>query len=222
MPFFVSGSTRISFVTLILTIPVLYAANWLGKHIRTFFEKSVLDRLSLDESKKFSISSLVRYGLMILFVIIGLSIIGIDLSSLAVIFGMLGIGLGFGLQNVISNFFAGIVIILSRPIIEGDRILVKQYEGTVVKIKLNSTIINTLTNETIIIPNSRIIGENVYNYSYQDKRIIISNRVQVSYSSNLDKVLGLLVDVGLRNPCTVKDTEPIARVESFGDSGIDM
>ncbi len=103
-PFFESGSTKISFITIILTIPIFYIASSAARVFRGFFDRTVLNRLSLDEAKKFSISSVVRYGSLVVLLLVGLSIIGLDLSSLAVIFGALGIGIGFGLQNVVSNF----------------------------------------------------------------------------------------------------------------------
>ncbi len=221
-PFFESGSTKISFITIILAIPIFYFASWAARIIRNFFDRTVLNRLSLDEAKKFSISSVVRYGSLVIVLLVGLSIIGLDLSSLAVIFGALGIGIGFGLQNVISNFFSGVVIIFARPIKEGDRILVHESEGTVIQIRLINTIINTITNESIIVPNSQLINERVYNYSYDDRRIIIVNTVQVSYGTNLDHALDVLRDVGKRNPYGLKEMPIVVRVESFDDSGITL
>ena len=116
---------------------------------------------------------------MAIVAVIGFSVIGINLSSLAVLLGFLGVGIGFGLQNSVANFFAGLIIILSRPIKEGDRILVNEYEGTVHQIRLISTVINTITDETIILPNSQIVDSYVYNYSYDDISIIICNPVEL-------------------------------------------
>jgi small-conductance mechanosensitive channel len=221
-PFFESGSTKISLITIILAIPIFYLASWVAKVIRSFVDKTLLSRLSLDEARKFSISSVIRYGTLILALLFGLSLIGLDFSSLAVIFGALGIGLGFGLQNVIANFFAGLVIIFSRPIKEGDRILVHNSEGTVISIRLISTVINTITNESIIVPNSQIVGEKVYNYSFDDRSIIILNPVQVSYATDLDFALSIIKEVGGRNPYALPRKESRARVESFDDSGITL
>ena len=221
-PIFESGSTKISIITLLLMIPVFYLASWLGQLTRAFLNQYFKHRVGLDASKRFSLFSLIRYTVMVLVLLVGLSVIGIDLSALTVMFGVLGIGLGFGLQNVVANFFAGIVIIFSRPIKEGDRILVNEYEGTVVNIRLLSTIVNTITYETIIVPNGKLIDNIVYNYSYDDRRIIIKNQVQVSYSTDLDKAIEVLRSVGVKNPYSIKIPEPDVRVESFGDSGIDL
>jgi len=221
-PFFESGTTRISLITLILMIPVFYFASWVAKLAIKFLNKSVFTSFSLDDSKRFTITSVVRYGIIVIIVIIGLSVIGINLSSLAVLFGVLGIGVGFGLQGVISNFFSGIVLLFTQPIKEGDRILVQDSEGAVVKIRLLSSTINTLTNESIIIPNSQLINNQIYNYSYEDRRIIILNTIQVSYEADLDNVIEVLKRIALENPYGLRRPEPIVRVAEFQDSGILM
>lgn len=219
-PFFSSGNTEISVVTLILLIPVFYAATWLGRLARSVTNRALSERLALDPARRFSISSLLSYGVMGLVLIVGLSIVGIDLSALAVIFGVLGIGLGFGLQSAVANFFAGIVIIFSRPIKEGDFILVNNYEGTVEHIRLVSTVINTITDETIILPNSQIVDNYVHNYSFDDIAIILCVEVQVSYGSDLDRVKAVLLRVAGRNPYAKEDDEGLVLFRSFDDSGI--
>ena len=219
-PFYASGNTEISVVTLLLLIPVFYVATWLARLARSVVNRALSERIALDPARRFSISSLVSYGIMGLVVIVGFSIVGIDLSALAVIFGVLGIGLGFGLQTAVANFFAGIVIIFSRPIKEGDFILVNNYEGTVAHIRLISTVINTITNETIILPNSQIVDNYVHNYSFEDISIYICPAVQVSYSSDLDRVEDVLKRVAGRNPYAKPGDEGLVLFRSFDDSGI--
>ncbi len=221
-PIISTGSTSISFLTLLLTIPVFYLASWAGRMSGAVLDQSLLSRTGLDPSRKFSIASLARYGVMVIVALVGLSVIGIDLSALAVLFGVLGIGVGFGLQNVVSNFFSGLIIILTRPIKETDRIIVDSIDGTVVRIRLLSTVVNTMTEETIIIPNSRLVNNSVHNYSYDSRSIIITNEVGVSYSSDLDRVIEILRSIGRENPYAVAESEVEVRVERFGDSSIDM
>ena len=221
-PILSTGSTSISFLTLILTIPVFYLASRVGKVSRAFLDRSLLERMGLDASRRFSVTSLVRYGVMVIVSLIGLSIIGIDLSALAVLFGVLGIGIGFGLQSVVANFFAGLIIILSRPIKERDRILVDGFDGTVIQIRLLSTVINTVTNETIIIPNSQLVNNSVHNYSYDSRSIIITNGVGVHYKSDIERVITILERIGADNPYAVPDTRSEVRLVEFASSGIEM
>ncbi len=219
-PFFVSGNTQISVVTLLLLVPIFYLASWAANGTRRFLEAGVLERLSLDASRRFSVVSLTRYGVMALVIIIGLSVIGINLSSLAVIFGVLGIGLGFGLQGVVSNFFAGIVIMISRPIKEGDRIHIGDVEGDVIHIHLLYSVVSTITNETIVLPNRHVTENLVHNQSYQDPSIILLTDVQVSYNSDLDRVNSTLLQVGLENQYRDGSRSPKVLFRSFDSSGI--
>lgn len=221
-PFFVSGNTQISVITILLLIPIFYVASWAANGTKRFLEAGMLDRLNLDPSRRFTITSLTRYGVMALVVIIGLSIIGINLSSLAVIFGVLGIGLGFGLQGVVSNFFAGIVIMISRPIKEGDRIHIGDLEGDVIHIRLLYSVVDTITNETIVIPNHHITENLVHNQSYEDPSIILFIDVQVSYRADLDRVNSTLLHVGLESEYRYGNRAPRVLFRSFDESGISV
>ncbi len=219
-PFYTSGSTEISFVTLILVIPVFYVAGWLSRLTRQMMERGLVRRLNLDAARSFSLLNVSRFAVMGIAAVVGLSIIGINLSSLAVLFGVLGIGVGFGLQQAVGDMFAGLIIIFSRPIKEGDRVLIDDIEGTVLQIKLLHTVVNTVTHETIIIPNSKITGNTMHNYSYDDVSILLCTPVQVSYGSDLDKVGEVLLEVAERNPWAYTGREHRYRVWSFDDSGI--
>ena len=219
-PFFTTGSSRISIITIILTIPIFYLASWLAKISRKFMDTAILSKLSVPSEMRFTISTMIRYGIMVLTIVVGLSIIGINLSSLAVLFGVLGIGLGFGLQNAVANFMAGLIIIFERPIKERDRILVNNIEGDVIHIGLRSTIINTLTNETIIVPNNQLIGNSIHNYSYHDSRIIIINPIQVAYESDLDLVQKVLLEITEKSPYSLEHPRAEVKIIAFENSGI--
>jgi len=221
-PFFVSGKTRISVVTLLMLIPVFYLASWSGKTSRKVLESSVFDQFGLDDARKFSFGSLIRYVVMTIVFLLGMSIVGLDLSALSVILGVLGIGLGFGLQGIVANFFAGLIIISTRPIKEGDRVLVNGCDGIVHNIRLISTDIRTFENENIIIPNSHFVENAVHNYSYTDRKIVIVNKVQVSYGTDLEEAVVLLEEVGKKNPYRISGPDNVVRVLSFDDSGISM
>ncbi|MDA3955221.1 MAG: mechanosensitive ion channel [Oceanispirochaeta sp.] len=221
-PFFVSGNTRISFVTLLMLMPVFYIASWSGKYARKLLDSSLFEQFGLDEAKRFSIGSMARYVVMTMAFLFGLSIVGIDLSALSVILGVMGIGLGFGLQSIVANFFAGLIIISTRPIKEGDRILINGMDGIVQHIRFISTDIKTFENQNIIIPNSHFVDNAVHNYSYTDRHIIIVNEVAVSYNSDLERVRVILEEINERNPYKLGGSENIVRILSFGDNGINV
>jgi len=221
-PIIDAGNTKISFLTLLLIIPVYIIASWAGKTSRGLISPDLMSRFGFDAARQFSISNLLRYGIMIIVFLIGLSIIGVNLSSITVMFGVLGIGIGFGLQGVVANLFAGIIIIISRPIKDGDRILIDTYDGTVSQIRLLSTVINTITNESIIIPNTKLVSEPVFNYSYSDRSIRITNNVGVAYNTDLDLVMKLLEEITAANPYADLSSKNEIRVEEFGASGIEF
>ena len=221
-PFFETGNTKISIITLLMLIPVFMVASWAGKYTKVVLNKSVLDNLRLDEVRKFSIGNITRYVVMIIIFLFGLTIIGIDLSALSVLFGVLGIGIGFGLQGTVSNFFAGLILISTGYVKEQDRILVNGFEGTVVHIKMLSTIVSTLTHENLIIPNSQLMENTVHNYSFDDRRIVVISKISVSYEADLDKVIQIMEETVKSNPFILHSPEPVARVDSFDDSGISM
>ncbi|MCK5735774.1 MAG: mechanosensitive ion channel [Spirochaetaceae bacterium] len=221
-PFFTSGKTQISVITLLLFVPVIAVASWIGKLVSASLESRSLKRFGLDAEQAFTIGRLLRYSAMVLVFIFGTSIIGIDLSAVGVLFGVLGIGIGFGLQSIIADFFAGITLIGMGLIKEGDRIHVDEYDGNIRHIRLMNTELITFENETLIIPNRHLTGNTIHNYSYKDRRVVIVNDVDVSYDSDLDEVIGLMEGIASRNPWLQNDSEILVRVKTFASSGITM
>jgi len=221
-PFFTSGKTQISVVSLLLFIPVVAVASWTGKLVSASLETRSLQRFGLDAEQSFTLGRLLRYSSMVLVFIFGMSIIGIDLSAIGVLFGVLGIGIGFGLQSIIADFFAGITLISMGLIKEGDRISIGEYEGNIRHIRLMNTELITFENETLIIPNRHLTGGTIHNYSYKDRRVVIVNDVDVSYDSDLDAVIEILKGVASRNPWYQRDSEILVRVSAFAASGISM
>jgi len=221
-PFFSSGKTQISVISLLLFIPVIAIASWTGKLVSASLESRSLKRFGLDAEQSFTIGRLLRYAAMVLVFIFGMSIIGIDLSAIGVLFGVLGIGIGFGLQSIIADFFAGITLISMGLVKEGDRIRVGEYDGNIRHIRLMNTELITFENETLIIPNRHLTGGTIHNYSYKDRRVVIVNEVDVSYDSDLDEVIELLKAVAAKNPWLQSNSEILVRVKTFASSGISM
>jgi potassium efflux system protein len=176
--------------------------------------------MKLSESKKFGVASLVRYGVIVLTMLVGLPMVGIDLSAMLVLFSVLGIGLGFGLQNTVANFFAGLVMIFSQPVKEGDFISLETHMGTVQKVNLLSTVLYTPTNETLIVPNSFIVNNVVHNHTFENRWVIQKVPVGVHYDSDISKVKEVLYQIGKDSPYTYKDKEPEVRFLLLADSGL--
>lgn len=212
----------ISIVTILLILPILYLSQIIGRLSQKVTQKSLLPYIKIDQSTKHTLTAVIKNVTVVFVIVFGLTVIGIDLSLLFGLFGVVGIGLGFGLQGVVANLFSGIVILTTRPVKIGDHITVDGTEGTLQEIRFLSSVVSTVTHESIIIPNSKLIENPVYNFSFDDKSIIIKNSVQVSYESDLDEVLILLQKIVEGCPFRLKDKVVKTRVLSFDDSGISM
>jgi small-conductance mechanosensitive channel len=184
--------------------------------------RRVLKRLNIDESLRYTLERTLQYLLIIIAAVLSLEVIGINLSGLAVVFGFLSVGIGFGLQNVTSNFVAGLIVLFERPIKVGDRVIVGDTEGDVTAINLRSTTIRSLNNVSIIVPNSQFISQNVINWSYGDRKVRLDIEVGVSYSSDLDTVLRCLLEVAEECPAVLKEPKPDVLHNGFGDSAWNM
>lgn len=181
-----------------------------------------LAQVKIDQGTKYVFKRITEYALIIVGAIIAFQTVGINLSGLAVIFGLLSVGIGFGLQNVTSNFISGIILLFERPIKVGDRIIVGESEGDVEEINIRATKIRSLDNISIIVPNNEFISNRVTNWSHEDPKVRININVGVSYDSNLEKVLQSLKEVAQENPQVLKKPEPEVLLLEFGDSSWNM
>jgi small-conductance mechanosensitive channel len=219
---FTVNQTPITFSSLILFLFLLIVFLIISKILTRTLGTRVLSRLSIDEGTRYNLERITQYILGIIGAIVAFQFIGIELSGLAVIFGLLSVGIGFGLQNVTSNFVAGLILLFERPIKVGDRVSIGDTEGDVLAINLRSTTIRSIDNIAIIVPNSDFISNSVTNWSYGDKKIRLNVEVGVSYNSDLDTVLRCLKEVALENNKVMKSPKPEVHLMEFGDSSWNM
>jgi len=216
------NQTPVSISSIIMFVILMIIFFVSSKAFNRFILKGITDRLKIEEGTSYTIRRISHYIVMIIGAIISFQFIGIDLSGLAVIFGLLSVGIGFGLQNVTSNFVAGLILLFERPIKIGDRVMVGDTEGDVTEINIRSTTIRSLNNVSIIVPNSEFVSNKVVNWSHGDTRIRLEIEVGVSYQSDLDKVLRVLHEVVNEYPLVLKDPHPDVLLRSFGDSSWNM
>jgi small-conductance mechanosensitive channel len=184
--------------------------------------RKFLASFHIAESLQFTILRISHYLILVVGIVFALQFVGIDLGGLAVIFGLLSVGIGFGLQNIASNFVSGIILLFERPIIIGDRVTVGDLEGDVIAIKMRATTIQTLDNISIIVPNSEFISGKVVNWSHGDKTIRLEIDVGVSYGSDIDLVFKALKEVALEDSHVLKAPQPDILFRKFGDSSLNM
>ncbi len=178
--------------------------------------------LPIAESQKFALGRFITYLFFLVGLFIGLQSLGVNLNSLIVFGGAVGVGVGLGLQNVVANFVAGLILLIEQPIRIGDRIETKDTLGDVVKIAARSTWIRTNDNVVIIVPNSDFINNPVTNWTANDPNVRISVPVGVGYNSNPDQVRDLLLQAAAAHPDVLADPKPDVIFVGYGDNSLDF
>ncbi len=219
-PILEMGSLTITTWLLIYFVVGLFLLFYLSSLFKRVLVNRVLVRYTPELGVRQAIGTIVRYIILFVGLLIIFQTAGIDLSTLTVLAGALGIGIGFGLQSITSNFVSGLILLVERPIKVGDRIEVGATHGRVMDISARATTIVTNDNVSIIVPNSEFTSSRVINWSHHDEDIRFRIPVSVSYASDVDKVVRLLVEVGMENADVMKDPPPVTRLTEFGDNGI--
>src|SRR5438093_9404886 len=211
--------TPSSIVIFLLFITVFDMASHL---LQQLLRAHVFSRLRIDEDTQYTLTRITHYLIMIIGAVITFQFISIDLTDLAIILSFLSISIGFGLQNITSNFVADLILLLERPIKVGNRVMVGSQEGDVVEIKMRSTTIRTLNNVAVIVPNSEFVSSKLENWSYGDQKVRLDVDVGVSYESDLETVIRSLMEVAAEHPEVLKNPAPDVLHSGFGDSAWNM
>lgn len=216
------GQSEISFGTLLYFIIAFTVLSYVSKRIRALIVNKVLVRANVELGARNSIGIIARFSFLFIGSIIIVQGAGIDLSSLSLLAGALGVGIGFGLQNITDNFISGIIILFEKPIKVGDRIVVGETEGDVINISFRATTILTNENISIIVPNSEFISSRVINWSHNDRNIRFDIPVGVSYKENPEEVRKILLSVADENKHVLKKPEPHVFFDEFADSSLNF
>jgi small-conductance mechanosensitive channel len=182
----------------------------------------ILARTRLDLGAREAIGTITRYVVLLIGFLVILQTAGINLSAITVLAGAVGIGVGFGLQTIASNFISGLIIMFERPIKVGDRIEVGGVHGKVTEIRARATTVLTNDNIAVIVPNSKFIAEDVVNWTHADDEVRFRIPVSVAYGSDARRVEQLLIEAAQRCPDVLADPPPGVRLTAFGDDGIEF
>jgi small-conductance mechanosensitive channel len=212
----------LTIMSIVLGIIILLVFVFVSRGLRKLLKSRVFDKYEVDEGIQLVILKLTHYLLVGLGVIIAVQSIGLNLTSLAVVFGLLSVGIGFGLQNVASNFVSGLIILFERPIKIGDRITIGEVWGDVENISLRATLVRTIDNITIIVPNSEFISSKVINWSHGDPKVRVHIPVGVAYGSDVPLVTESLLEVAHNHPDVMKDPAPRVWFTEFGNSSLNF
>ncbi|MBI3770203.1 MAG: mechanosensitive ion channel [Deltaproteobacteria bacterium] len=221
-PLFKMGEMSYSALDIML-LPALIVAIWVGMGIGTHLVRLVFFRASaMQEGAQQALGVLTRVLLTFIGTIVVFQYWGVDLSSLAVLGGALGVGIGFGLQTIANNFVSGIVLGLERPIKPGDYVRVGDLVGTVARIGARSTEIRTADRVSILVPNSRLLEHEVVNWTHGDPISRIHLPLGVAYGSDLRQVRAALLEAARSHPDVLADPRPDVQLHGFGESSLDV
>lgn len=219
---FTVGKTRYSVLlmlqALITVVVTVVIALWLSR----LLENRVMRAERINMNLRVVLTKLLRVLLTLVGVLAALSAIGFDITLLSVFGGALGVGLGFGLQKIASNYVSGFIILLDESVHLGDVMTIDNHYGIVSQIRSRYLVLRKLDGTEVVIPNETLISSAVINHSFTDRKARISLPVQISYESGLEQAMGLMRDVALHHPRILKDPEPDVQILGFGANGIDL
>jgi len=219
---FSSGDYTISVLTIINGIIIISILIYIADKLSDILELRINKLESLTPAAKILIRKFVRILLMIIAGLIGLSSLGIDLTAFAFLGGTIGVGLGFGLQKVVSNFVSGVIILMDRSVKPGDVIEINDNYGYINSLGTRFVSLITRGGKEYLIPNEDFITQTVINWSYSDRLVRIDVTIGISYNSDLREVITLLED-SIKNIERInEDPEPKCIVEEFGESSINL
>ncbi len=206
---------------IIFALIVLLGSFFVARYIKTLLDEKVFYKLRLERGLRQTLSTLTRYIIIGIAALIGLNLAGIPLRSLAIFAGAFGIGIGFGMQNIIGNFISGIILLFERPMRVGDVITLEDGTlGTIEKISARCTTIQTPDAITITVPNSKFIESRITNWTHPNKQMRGFVRVGVAYGSDTNSVKKCLLEIARQNTNVRAYPEPFVRFAEFGDSAL--
>jgi potassium efflux system protein len=213
---FVTLSDMLDFVIMVVVL------LWLLRELKTLFELLIFPHLKLDRGKRYALVTISRYAVFTIGVIIALGILRVNLGQLGWLVAAMGVGLGFGLQEIFANFISGLILLVERPIRVGDLVTIGNVMGNVSHISFRATTLVAFDNEEIIVPNKELITGQVTNWTLGNQITRITIPIQAAYGSDVEKITEILLDIATNDPEVLADPAPGALFMNHGDSGLDF
>jgi len=214
------GAAEISIQGLAAFFAVLFTAVLISRMTRFVLTEEILPRIRLPRGVPGAVDLLSRYGIILMGFLIALAAAGVDFSKLTLLVSALGVGIGFGLQNVVNNFVSGLILVFEHPVQVGDFVEVGTTFGEVRKIGFRASVLRTPDGADVIIPNSELVGTRFVNWSLYDWLRRISISVNVAYGTDPNRVIEILVGVARKHPAVLSDPAPLAVFDRFGESAL--
>ncbi len=216
------GTQRISALIVVQALFLIGLTLLVGLWLGRFIEMRLMGATSLEVNLRVMLSKLTQALLVLAALLIALPAVGVDLTVISVFGGMLGVGIGFGLQKIASNYVSGFIILMDRSVGIGDLITVDNFTGQLTRMTARYVVVRSLSGTEALIPNETIITSTVINHSYTDRRVRVPLPVQVSYRTDLDQATAVMIEAARRHPRVLRDPAPKVLIKQFADSGIDL
>lgn len=220
---FLVGKQRLNLWMVVHGTVTVAATLLLALWIASLIENRLMAAERMDANLREVLARIAKAFLSVVALLLSLSLVGIDVTTLSVFSGALAVGLGFGLQKIASNYVSGFIILLDRSIRLGNLVSVDdKTTGTITQITTRYTVLRTLTGTEVIIPNEYLVGNIVRNLSFTDTRVRAVTSVQVAYDTDLEQVMPLMTEIAGRHPRVLADPEPGVLLTGFADNGINL
>lgn len=216
------GSVTFSITGILSGILVFVVIYFVSRWFRNWLDGSVMARGRVDAGVRNSIRTAVGYAGILLAALLGVSVAGIDMSNVALVAGALSLGIGFGLQNIVSNFVSGLILLAERPFKVGDWVVAGANSGMVKKISVRATEIETFQRQTVIVPNSEFINSAVGNWTHRNKLGRIDVKINVAYGSDARRAAEVMDAVVRSHPLVLKNPEPFVVFLNFGPAALEF
>jgi potassium-dependent mechanosensitive channel len=216
------GAAEISVQDVAVFFAVLVGAVILSRMLRFVLTEEILPRIPLPRGVPGAVDVLSRYGILLLGFFIALAAANVDLSRITLLISALGVGIGFGLQNVVNNFVSGLILVFEHPLQVGDSVEVGTVFGEVRKIGFRASVLRTADGADVVIPNGELVGTRFINWSLYDRLRRIGIPVSAAYGTDPDRVIKILVGVARKHPAVLVNPAPFAVFDRFGESTLNF
>lgn len=216
------GEAEISIQAVAVFLAVLLSAVIFSRMLRFVLTEEILPRFRLPRGAPGTVDVLSHYGVLLLGFFIALAAAGVDLSKVTLLVSALGVGIGFGLQNVVNNFVSGLILVFEHPVQVGDFVEVGTLFGQVKKIGFRASVLRTPDGSEVIIPNGELVGAKFINWSLSDRLRRINIPVSVAYGTDPNRVIEILLGIAREHPAVLANPTPLAVFDRFGDSALNF
>jgi potassium efflux system protein len=219
----VDGSVvSITLAHLVVALPIVFLTWVSARNVPGLVETTLLERLPLDKPARYAITSLASYAIVILGIIFSAQAIGLRWEGIQWLVAALGVGLGFGLQEIFANFVSGLILLFEQPIRVGDVVTIGNTTGSVSKIRMRATIVTNWDRQELIIPNKTLITERLINWTLTDSTNRLEIRIGVAYATDTRVACRLLEEICAQHEHILVDPKPIVTFDGFGDSTLNI